>query len=216
MPINGSKNAKTKPHLGFLTVLDQGPQGLFGGYLVTNMAGRPIEFHCTAPIKPNRAQEILYGPTLEPYLYGEQIGQTLLGKATAKPVLVCTDCRAALCAGEFVDTPVALVVAAEKAAESVSDRQEGLSGPPEDGASQEAGPEKKWRLDHAHAAEHQLEEFHLGRNHLAIPGRSPGERRTITDSLAELGESFDLAEPFGRIREAIEEARRGGQQSGGR
>ena len=179
MPSNGSKNVKTKPRLGFLTVLDHGPQGLFGGYLITNMAGRPIEFHCTSPIKPNRAQEILYGPTLQPYLYGEQIGQTLLGKATVKPVLVCTDRQTALCVRQFVDTPVALVIAAEEALESVSERQ--------------------------------LEEFHLGRNHLAVPERSPGERGAITESLAELGESFDLAEPFGRIREAIEEARRGGR-----
>ena len=186
MPSNGSISTKTKPHIGFLTVLDHGPQGLFGGYLITNIVGRPIEFHCTAPIKPNRAQEILYGPTLQPYIYGEQIGQTLLGNATVKPMLVCTDRQAALCVREFVDMPVALIVSEEEeeAAESDSNRQ--------------------------------LEEFHLGRNHLAVPGRVAGERGAITERLSDLGESFDLAEPFGRIREAIEEARRGGQQSGGR
>lgn len=220
MPSGGSINTKTKAHIGFLTVLDHGPQGLFGGYLITNMVGRPIEFHCTAPIKPNRAQEILYGPTLEPYIYGEQIGQTLLGKATVKPMLVCTDRQAAMCVREFVDMPVALIVSAEETAESVSTRPDGLSAPSEDGPLQKAVPEKKlpvkkWRLDHAHVAEHQLEEFHLGHNHLAVPGRLAGEREAITERLADLGESFDLAEPFGRIREAIEEARRGGRQSGG-
>ena len=55
-------------------------QGLFGGYLVLNLLGRPLEFHCTAPVRPNRAQEILYGPTLDPYLCGERIGQTLVGE----------------------------------------------------------------------------------------------------------------------------------------
>ena len=54
--------------------------------VLLNAAGRPLEFHCTAPIKPNRAQEILYGPTLESFLYGEQIGQTLIGQSNFKNV----------------------------------------------------------------------------------------------------------------------------------
>ena len=69
---------KSQPALGFLTVLEHAQHGLMGGYLVLNPAGRPLEFHCTTPIKPNRAQEILYGPTLEPYLFGEQIGKALV------------------------------------------------------------------------------------------------------------------------------------------
>ena len=52
--------------------------------------------------------------------------------------------------------------------------------------------------------------FHLGRNRLAVPAGAEEDRRTIADRLAALDETFDLAEPFGRIREAIEEARRGG------
>ena len=52
----------SQPVLGFLTVLEHPQHGLFGGYLLLNLAGRPVEFHCTAPVKPNRAQQILYGP----------------------------------------------------------------------------------------------------------------------------------------------------------
>ena len=77
--------AKTPAALGFLTVLDHPQHGLMGGYLVLNAAGRPLEFHCTAPVKPNRAQQILYGPTLEPFLYGEQIGQALIGEIAIGP-----------------------------------------------------------------------------------------------------------------------------------
>ena len=71
--------------LGFLTVVEHAELGLLGGYLLLNAAGRPLEFHCTAPVKPNRAQEILYGPTLKPFLYGEQIGQTLLTRSKLTP-----------------------------------------------------------------------------------------------------------------------------------
>ena len=73
MSASGSKSV---PSVGFLTVQEFTDLGLIGGYLILNAVGRPLEFHCTAPVRPNRAQEILYGPTLAPFLYGEQIGLT--------------------------------------------------------------------------------------------------------------------------------------------
>jgi hypothetical protein len=100
---------KSVPAIGFLTVTEHAEHGLFGGYLILNVSGRPLEFHCTAPLKPSRAQEILYGPTLRPFLYGEQIGQTLLAKAKVKPLLVCTDAEAMLAAREFSEVPLLLV-----------------------------------------------------------------------------------------------------------
>ena len=53
--------------------------------------------------------------------------------------------------------------------------------------------------------------YFLGRNRLAVPERGPDHHQKIADRLEGLPDSFDLAEPFGRIRDAIEEARRGGQ-----
>jgi hypothetical protein len=96
--------------LGFLTVVESVDLGLLGGYLLLNPAGRPLEFHCTAPVKPTRTQEILYGPTLKPFLYGEQIGQALLAKSKLTPIVVCTNCEAMLAAREFAQMPLALVV----------------------------------------------------------------------------------------------------------
>jgi hypothetical protein len=95
-------DSEIRPTLGFLTVVEHPDYGLFGGYLILNTAGRPLEFHCTAPIKPNRAQQILYGPTLESFLYGEQIGQTLIGNGSKPPLVVCTDREPALAAREYV------------------------------------------------------------------------------------------------------------------
>ncbi len=100
--------SKTQPTIGFLTVVEHA-QGLFGGYLLLNLLGRPLEFHCTTPVKPNRAQEILYGPTLAPYLYGELIGQTLVAKASHKPLVVLTDLAAVLAMRNQSGVPVALV-----------------------------------------------------------------------------------------------------------
>ena len=65
---------------------------------------------------------------------------------------------------------------------------------------------KTFRLDAAHGGP-RLAIFQHGGNRLALPERADEDRRLIAEWLAELDESFDLAEPFGRIREAIEEAR---------
>jgi len=96
--------------LGFLTVVENELFGLVGGYLLLNASGRPLEFHCTAPVKSSRAQQILYGPTLAPYLYGEQIAQALIHKAGIEPQIVWTDQPAVLAVREFIALPVAALV----------------------------------------------------------------------------------------------------------
>jgi hypothetical protein len=99
------------PLVGFFTVVRPPEQGLVGGLLLLNTQSRPLEFHCAAPVKPNRAQEILYGPTLLPFLYGEQIGRALLAKCTTAPVLIFTDSEPGLWLREVSDCPVVCVPA---------------------------------------------------------------------------------------------------------
>ncbi|MBL8852230.1 MAG: hypothetical protein JNG89_21335 [Planctomycetaceae bacterium] len=77
--------------LGFLRVLELDGGGFLGGVLVTNQIGRPLEFQCTTPVKPNRTQVILYGPTLAPFVYSELIGKTLFGRLDIKPQLIIVD-----------------------------------------------------------------------------------------------------------------------------
>jgi hypothetical protein len=107
MSVSGSKSL---PALGFLTIREIADGGFCGGYLVLNASGRPLEFHCTAPVAPNRAQQILYGPTLKPFLFGEQIGQTLVGRSKAAPLLVMTDCEEALALRAYCETPLVCVL----------------------------------------------------------------------------------------------------------
>ncbi|MBN2475581.1 MAG: hypothetical protein JXB62_13295 [Pirellulales bacterium] len=192
-----SRDANSEHALGFLTVMEHAQHGLFGGYLLLNVAGRPLEFHCTTPIKANRAQEILYGPTLQSFLYGEQIGQTLLDKAKTAPCFVCTDQQPALAVRQYVSAPVALVLGEEE--------------PPDDEAGQ------VWRVDAAHRglagpSGPGLLAFQLGRNRLAVPCDAEDDRQLVAERIARLpesfAESFDLCEPFLRIREAIEEAQK--------
>jgi hypothetical protein len=105
--------------LGFLTVVENEQFGMVGGYLLLNRNGRPLEFHCTAPVRPSRAQRILFGPTLAPYLYGEQIAQALINKASAQPVAAWTDRAAVLAVQEFVDLPVAAIAVGNQSLEQL-------------------------------------------------------------------------------------------------
>jgi hypothetical protein len=181
-------DSKTPQAIGFLTVIDHAQLGLMGGYLVLNLLGRPLEFHCTTPLKPNRAQQILYGATLEPYLYGEQIGQTLVSKASIEPLAVCTDAPAALALREHVAMPVVLV------------------------CGQSAASTATVRLDPPHSGSGRaLNRFRLGVNEVAVEARRREDQSRVTAVLSSAIETFDLSEPFGRIRDAIEEAQRGGR-----
>lgn len=80
-------------HLGFLAIVEAPPGGggYVGGLLVTNKLGRPLEFQCTTPVKPNRTQEILYGQTLRPFLFSELIGKTLLERLQVSAHLILID-----------------------------------------------------------------------------------------------------------------------------
>ncbi|MBI1901107.1 MAG: hypothetical protein HYS13_08355 [Planctomycetia bacterium] len=193
--------------LGFLTVVQDADGAYSGGYLVLNAAGRPIEFHCTLPVKPNRAQQILFGPTLEPYLCGEQIGQTLIQKATTKVVAVCSDRQALLAARPLVAPPVAWLVPAE------GEKTEGNEAAIEDnaGLTPPVRQTEPARIDPPHAVRAPLVIFALGAHKLAIDAAHGDLPERVAELLSPWGEHFDLAEPFSRIREAMDEALRGGR-----
>ena len=87
--------AATSAAVGFLTVVEDDEFGLCGGYLLLSVTGRPLEFHCTAPVRASRAQEILYGRALRGYLF-ELIGPALLQKAKLTPALVCIEATVAV------------------------------------------------------------------------------------------------------------------------
>src|SRR5688572_14135678 len=86
-------SVKALAAFGFLTVLESPEHGLFGGYLVLSPQGRPLEFRCSTPVIASRAQEILYGPTLRPYLLADVIGQSLVAGSELPVQALLTDQR---------------------------------------------------------------------------------------------------------------------------
>lgn len=186
MSASGSKSV---PSVGFLTVQNFPDLGLIGGYLILNAVGRPLEFHCTAPVRPNRAQEILYGPTLAPFLYGEQIGQTLVAKGKSRPMFVCTNVEPVLSAREFVSVPLVLL-------------------------NEQGDQTNGHRLDAAHTTvpapmSRKLLTFQLASHQAAVAEEHARDRDKIVEQWQAHANAVDLLEPFSRLREAIEEAQRG-------
>ncbi len=98
------------PVMGFISVADLGGAAWIGGYLLLNSLGRPLEFHCTEPVKANRAQQILFGETLQPYLCGEQIARSLVGNSSLKPDVVLTDVPSVMTLRGFVEFPLYLML----------------------------------------------------------------------------------------------------------
>lgn len=94
---------------GFLSVVEIPSAGHCGGLLIVSQIGRPIEFHCTAPVATNRAQEIMYGQTYTGFICADQIGMSLVDKTKNQPTLFLTDCADALPLSELIDSPLVLV-----------------------------------------------------------------------------------------------------------
>ena len=84
-------NSISPVSFGFLTVVELPGIGHSGGLLIVSQIGRPIEFHCTAPVGANRAQEIMYGKTYNGFLYSDQIGTALVDKTKKRPHVFVTD-----------------------------------------------------------------------------------------------------------------------------
>jgi len=204
-------SAKPFSAIGFLTVVEDDQYGHCGGYLLLNGNGRPLEFHCTAPVKPNRAQEVLYGPTLKPYLHGELIGQTLVQRAKVEPVAICVDDESVLTLRSAVSIPVTLVLPeiardARSAAESSSAAAAAVSS--ERVRSQSA--DERLRVDATHgipARRSHLYQFSCAGSALAVSHEFADDESDIRQRLEPHLSRLELCEPFERIREAIREAR---------
>ena len=215
--------------LGFLTAVEVADRGYVGGLLVTNRFGRPLEFQCTSPVQPNRMQEILYGPTLLPYVLTELIGTTLLEKVGIKPHIVLTEQEALLELRGHVSIPVALVqnegspietadpepqriekaqVSAESAVAEAKSATEGAAADSVEGVPQETAPE----CDAGDAVPERagVREMRLGRQILRFHQSHAGDVERVAAGTTSVPAEADLREPFARVREALEETARAG------
>jgi hypothetical protein len=166
--------------IGFCTVRLHAEHGFFGGYLILNTHARPLEFHCTLPVKPSRAQEILYGKTLADFVCGEQIAKALTSKAKLTPELVLTDCTAVLALSHVSDQLVACVPAAPSPTSAAT-------------TIPSIDPER-------------VKPIKLGQHAALILRDELHAEQQLHELWQRLDVAMDISEPFQRIAEALLEA----------
>ncbi|MDO4587648.1 MAG: hypothetical protein Q4C95_10175 [Planctomycetia bacterium] len=214
-------NAEQINQLGFITVLGNIRQGLVGGFLILNLVGRPTEFHCTAPVRPNRAQEILYGNTLEAFLCGDQIARTLISRSKASLLAIVTDIPALLSIQDSIRFPL-IYLLKEKKSEPFFNNQQNI-GDAENNTEATNSEEKAFSCDSFDATDETKQSFVPGLNvdrwavitknkiRLAIPKEEnliDPDQSLLLKQLDPFLKSIDIPEPFERIRLAIEEAQK--------
>jgi hypothetical protein len=197
-----NENAIAETTFGYLSMLEYAEHGYFGGYLIISQLGRPLEFHCTAPVRPSPAQKILYGPTLEPYLLGEQIAAALLDAAKLTPNLILADREATLHARTRSSAPIVWLC--------------GSVDPPTGNIRDE---DRIANRDASNStcktASHSVESndtVSVASYRFQLPVGFESDSDEATRLLSELSRQVDLAEPFRRIEEAIREAQRLGDR----
>lgn len=193
-----NESSKSEPTFGYLTVVHSASHGFFGGYLIVSQLGRPLEFHCTSPVRPSRAQEILYGPTLQPYLVGEQISGSLLAAAKLTPQLILTDQPATCEARRRIEVPIVCLLCPSTGS---SDTVEWT------GTSHE-GERAASKVKSARHTTSLASKFMFCDYEFSLPPGFESDRAIVQQNLALLTPHVDLAEPFGRIHEAICEVQR--------
>jgi len=159
----------------------EGDGGTLGGYLVTNLWGRPLEFRLSSPVRPNKVQQILYGPTLGIYINAELIGKTLVEKTTTPARIILTDHRDVLELRRLVDVPV-LWIAPPENDEASAFAAAGL-------AVRDPSSSRGAILAHPDF----VDDVAIGQ-----------------DLFHRVGAGLDVTEPFLRVREAVVEARKMG------
>jgi len=205
----GAIDSKTANLLSYLTFIWIADTGVVGGLLVVNERSRPIEFHCTAPIPQSRIHEILYGATYEDALFADQLGAALFSKVSeatsASMGLVVTDEPRAAGVRRHVSTPLALLLSPDETTEQEQDQKQDLS------RESDVAPIKPAALRLEQAANGLLRQewsFEKGDRSFTNASEFPDDQACIRDRLTATDGDWDLAEPFQRIRSAIEEAQR--------
>jgi len=80
-----------------------------GGILVTDAHGKPLEFRCTSPIRPNAVQRTLYGGTLMSHISVELVGAPLVQAVQNPPDVVLVQQEEFLSLRTRCDKPLLIV-----------------------------------------------------------------------------------------------------------
>jgi len=193
----------TQTTIGFLGYreFDDG-ESYRGAILVTDEWGKPLEFRCTAPVRPTKLQRTLYGKSLLPHILTELIGAPLISSVREKPqfILICDE--AYFDVRHKVSSPVIRVASPSRAPTDAPERAVSSSvirvaSPGGSKVKQEERPNSKSLLLQSASGKFAQVEIEAHWK-FAADLDSSGER------LRDLFGRWDLTEPFQRLTEGLQ------------
>lgn len=189
-----AKLSESVGSVGYLDTTESEPIGFYGALLVVSENARPVEFHCTQPIRPKPAQKVLYGATLSPSLLADQIPRALLNKSRSKLGLILVNDPKLMALRNLIEIPMALI---------------GESGSPAT-SSENSGA--------SIAADHQLvigdlSFFSFENIEVAVSRSHDSDQDIVRQALISISRSVDVDEPFERLTIAMEETCKSSQSA---
>lgn len=97
------------PTLAFLATRYNRDLGYVGGLLILTPNGRPVEFHCSLPVRPSRAQEILFGSSIDEFICSDVVGKALIARMKNTPAMIFTDIAPMLLLRMSMEVPFAFL-----------------------------------------------------------------------------------------------------------
>jgi hypothetical protein len=167
--------------IGFFSLCETAlPDSYVGATLVTDGQGIPLEFKCTHSLKPTAIQKSLYGDKLKPFVAINLCAVPLFGSLTNKPTIVFVNQPYTLSFRTEIELPVIYV---NRQGETIN-------------LQNETSEKFKKKIENS--------------NGLFIPiiiQPHPDFENDLKDNsnlIADLFNSFDLSEPFERIKKSVE------------
>lgn len=215
--------------IGFISAL-QYEGAWLGGLLLTDSRGKPIEFHCTAPVKVSHSHQILFGPTIDSFVLADNVAPKLMAAVKTEPSIVCTD-LIEMTAADAGNGGVVLVVGLEPSPATnppvcgpkihrVFD--EGNSGQSNDRNDEGPGEQLNDQISLEQEQENHcigsasserqlrrldsLDQFAIGEQKFAIEKGAESRRNEMIAQLRQFANEIDLTEPFERIQNAIQQS----------
>lgn len=148
--------------------------------LVTDEWSKPLEFRCTAPVRPTQLQRTLYGKSLLPHVLTELIAAPLISSVRERPQLILITDDAYFDVRHKVSTPV-IRVARNSAMKAKQDDQ---------------AKTKSRLLQSAYGKFAQVE--------IEAHWKFSGDLDSCRDRLRDLFGRWDLTEPFQRVSEGLQ------------
>lgn len=175
-----NQTTATSTAIGFLGFkeFDDG-EAYRGAILVADDSSKPLEFRCTAPVRPTSLQRTLYGQSLLPHVLTELIGAPLISSVREKPQLILIMEEA------YFDvrhkTPIPVIRVRQSASKSKQDDQT---------------KSKSLLLQSASGKFAQVE--------IEAHWKFPGDLDGCGERLRDLFGRWNLTEPFQRLSEGLQ------------